>query len=354
MPRSVKLILLIVAAILIVIVLLTTKRAIEPGDYQPSTINYQPQSVTLFFAGDIMLSRNVHDRMAKAGDFALPFNHVVRQVVSANLSFANLESPFNDQGPHFVPNSLVFNADSKSVAGLVAAGFDILSTANNHAFDQGQRGLEFTRDLLEAHDKAHDILAVGTGEGCHQGKIIEKSGIKFGFLAYSYAAYNDGGKQSDPLVCNWNDSAQTAEDIKLLKNKANFVTVSFHAGTEYKRQPDEKNVALAHAATDAGADLLIGHHPHWIQTIEEYKGKYIFYSLGNFIFDQMWSQETREGLTMTMTITMTDQKPEIKKIELMPVVIDDYCCPRWANSSETASILKKINLTSNILVDNND
>ncbi|MBI4363465.1 MAG: CapA family protein [Candidatus Doudnabacteria bacterium] len=358
---------LIVIVTIILTVLPKTKKSQAPTNSQPTT-TYNLPTTTLFFAGDIMLSRNVHDKMTKADNFTLPFLNIKDQASNADISFANLESPFNDTGSHFVPNSLVFNADPKSVDGLRLAGFDVLGTANNHSFDQGEQGLYYTLALL----KQNSIAAVGTTTSCHDGVIIKKNQIKFGFLAYSYAAFNDGGKKSDSLVCNWSDSTQVQTDIKSLKSQADFVIVSAHMGTEYKREPDEINVGNARTAIDAGADLLIGHHPHWIQTIEEYKGRYIFYSLGNFVFDQMWSQDTREGLTILVTLESNSSVHPaldagsnqskipafagmgITKIELMPVVIENYCCPRWADSSETASILKKVNLTSNILVDNND
>src|SRR3989338_1206382 len=139
-----------VAAVIIVItVIVLPKIKKTPPDYQPSSINHQPvQKTTLFFAGDIMLSRNVADKIYKANDFSLPFQNVKNKISAADISFANLESPFNDTGSHFVPNSLVFNADPKSIEGLIIAGFDILSTANNHALDQGLKGLDFTIQTL--------------------------------------------------------------------------------------------------------------------------------------------------------------------------------------------------------------
>ncbi|HYC79843.1 MAG TPA: CapA family protein, partial [Candidatus Binatia bacterium] len=213
-------------------------------------------------------------------------------------------------------------------------------------FDQGREGLLYTNALLNQNN----ILPVGTGLDCHDGVIKEVNGIKFGFLGYSYTAYNDGGKSKDPLVCDWNDREQVALDIQALKTKTDFVIVSSHMGAEYKRTPEETNANGARAAIDAGADLFIGHHPHWMQTIEEYKGKYIFYSLGNFVFDQMWSQDTREGLAVE--VLFKDQN--LSRITLMPVVIDNYCCPRWATDQETKTILSKINpqYISNTLVEN--
>ena len=136
-----------------------------------------------------------------------------------------------------------------------------------------------------------------------------------------------------------------------------------HAGTEYTRHPNQQQIDFAHTAIDAGADVVIGHHPHWIQDIEVYsplelfpplegEGKggakeprkgLIFYSLGNFVFDQMWSQETREGLMVKLEFS----GPELKSYELIPIIIDNYCCPRLANEAEKNKILDTLNLTKN-------
>lgn len=321
------------------------------------------KTVSLFFAGDIMLSRNVADQMIKANDYSLPFRKVADIIKTADISFANLESPFNDKGNHSLAGSLVFNADPKSVEGLKYAGFDILSTANNHAFDQGQKGIDFTRELL----KNNGIIPTGTQSSTPNPilPVIEKNKINYGFLSYSYTALNDGGKSTSPYVNDLNNLEKLKQDIRaLLGHNADVVIVNMHAGVEYTRNPTPAQINFAHAAIDAGADLVVGEHPHWTQTIEQYKGKWIFYSLGNFVFDQMWSQETKEGLTLLVTYQnqhIPDPKNEtagediigIKKIELKPVIIDDFCCPRFADSQESESILSKIGLTSPVLFNNN-
>ena len=320
----------------------STQEAIYPSPLYP-------HPSTLFFAGDIMLSRNVHDRMQKANDFTLPFQKVAEVTKNADIAFGNLESPFLDSGTHFIPNSLIFNADPKSVEGLNFAGFDILSTANNHAYDQGLKGIEYTLRLL----KDHGIIPVGTFSTDQRfdpsQNVISKNKIAFGFLSYSYSALNDGGRVTKPEVADM-DIVKLKQDILTLKGHySDTVIVNMHAGTEYTRTPTQKQIDFAHAAIDAGADLVVGQHPHWIQTYEEYKGKPIFYSLGNFVFDQMWSQETKEGLTLLVTWGESG----IEKIELRPVIIEDFCCPRWANPEETSAILNKANLTTPLIFTHN-
>lgn len=320
----------------------------QPGKYysyrKPSEQNFPagPQTTTLFVGGDIMLSRNVGSKITAANDPRLPFAGVFEKIEQASLAFANLESPFLDQGPR-VTEGMVFKAEPGWVAGL--SQFEVLQTANNHSADRGASGLLFTNQLLEENE----ISSVGTGENCAEGTIVEKNGIRFGFLAYSYAGYNDGGKEPNPLVCDWNDARKVAADIAMLRPRVDVLIVAPHMGAEYQRQPQQGNIEKARAAIDAGADLIIGTHPHWIQPLEQYKNGWIFYSLGNFVFDQMWSQDTREGLTALLTY----KDKALSKIELAPVIIEDYCCPRWANETETKNILNRINLTSEVVLDKN-
>jgi poly-gamma-glutamate synthesis protein (capsule biosynthesis protein) len=307
-----------------------------------------PDETTLFFAGDIMLSRHVAEKMFAANDFNLPFEKVADWISQADISFANLESPFSDQGPR-LPEGLVFKAQPQAAAGLTYAGFEVLSTANNHSFDQDEYGIDYTLRLLQNHG----ILPVGTEPtdgSILPPAVITKNQTRFGFLAYSYAAHNDGGAIPSPYVADFNDIPAMVQAVKTMKaQEADVVIVSMHAGTEYTANPTPAQVAFAHAAIDAGADLVIGAHPHWIQTIEQYKHKWIFYSLGNFIFDQMWSEPTRQGLTLLATY----RGRELQKIELRPVIIDDYCCARPATADERRAILSGLGLTSPILVDNN-
>jgi gamma-polyglutamate biosynthesis protein CapA len=297
----------------------------------------------LFFGGDIMLSRNVGQKIFESGNYDLPFLNIGDRIRQAQISMANLESPLSDKGAR-VTQGLVFKAEPETIQGLKDAGWTALGTTNNHTFDQGKYGLNYTLEAL----KQNGIEPVGTGTNCHDGVVIEKNNIRFGFLAYSYSGFNDGGKRSDPLVCDTKNLDILSSDIELLKTKADFVVVSMHMGVEYAREPNAAQKEFAHTAVDAGADLVVGHHPHWIQTIEQYQGKWIFYSLGNLVFDQMWSQDTKEGLTVEVTI----KQNQIDKIELLPVVIENYCCPRWATSAETKTILQKINpqTQSNILI----
>ncbi len=312
------------------------------GYSKPAATTYNPPTTTLFFAGDIMLSRNVEAKMEAANDFSLPFQNVFAETSKNDIAFANLESPFSSSGPYYVDKSLKFDANPQAVSGLTKAGFNVLSTANNHALDNGAEGVAYTLNLLNKNN----IIPIGTGTDCHSGRIIFKNGIKFGFLAYTYGT-NTGPAGKD--ICYGTNLKQLAENIKSLRPKVDYLIISSHMGIEYQRLPTTFQKDFAHTAVDSGADLVIGNHPHWVEPVEQYKNGWIFYAMGNFVFDQMWSEETKEGLTATMTFTNENNKLSLQKIELKPVIIENFCCPRWADETETKKILEKIGLTRPVL-----
>lgn len=338
--------------------------------------------VTFNAVGDIMLSRNVANQISKnQKDGYWPFRNLEQELGwDVDFNFGNLESPFTGRDDFNPSGSLVFNAPSWTFNGLEQYNFKVLNLANNHAMDQGLDGLLYTRDLL----KENQLTPLGVGKNLDeawQGQVFSIKGIRVGFIGASYASENDGGVAKNNYVARIEDTIRLTASINELKTRSDFVVVTMHAGTEYERNPNQSQIDFAHAAIDAGADLVIGAHPHWIQTIEKYKGKQIFYSLGNFVFDQMWSQDTREGLMLKITLSKpglchpglapnsptplsrTDQinlvcttelqgtpKPAtLKQVELIPVVIENYGQPRLANDQEKQNILNKIDATTNVI-----
>ena len=298
-----------------------------------------PEDLEIILVGDIMLSRHVGTQMAKANDWTLPFKKTRDYLLSADITFGNLESPFLDSGPQ-VTEGLSFKAEPEAVAGLTQAGFDIVSLANNHAFDRGREGITFTRE----HLLKNNILSIGAGtneEETFEPQIIEVNGQKIGFLAFTYF-------KKPPFIADL-DLENLKSRLANLKPQADFIIVSLHAGEEYTHEPTEQQKTFARAAIDAGADIVAGHHPHWVQPVEIYKSKPIFYSLGNFVFDQEWSQETKEGLIAKIQISNS----KIRKIELVPIIIENFCCPRFANEQESIQILRSINATSTYIFPKN-
>jgi gamma-polyglutamate biosynthesis protein CapA len=246
----------------------------------------------ILFGGDVMLSRHVGAVARQRADPAWPMRSVAGLFSSADIAFVNLESPFSDRGP-VVENGMVFKAEPEMIESLSVAGIDVVSTANNHARDRGSHGVEFTLDLLA---KA-GITAVGTGltaEAAHQGAVLERHGVRFGFLAYTFDQSNGNYSDHDDRIAMLDADRMTA-DVKSMLDRADVVTVSMHAGWEYYRRPNPWQQKFARAAIDAGASIVVGHHPHVTQTVENYANGIIFYSLGNLVFDQFQSKETQRG-----------------------------------------------------------
>lgn len=365
--------------------------------------------ITLLAVGDIMLSRNVAAKIEEAKNPLWPFSNIAGLFLTADLAFGNLESPFmppkegqTDSQGIIGGHSLIFGASTKYLEGLKKYNFKILNLANNHALDQGAGGLNFTVKFLNQNG----VCTVGAGTDLNQAwqpAMMNLNGLNVCFLGVSYASANDGGKTNNNFVARMEDGEKLKSVIATLKSNCDFIVVSMHAGTEYVRKPNQKQIEFAHAAIDAGADLVLGHHPHWIQTIEKYNGsppnssckkssldnpivekngkkfqsldlgygcggKYIFYSLGNFIFDQEWSRQTKEGLALK--IKLASKRPaglaaprgvqaqelqgpklqtELQNIELIPIIVENYGAPRTATETEAQTILEQIGQTQTLL-----
>jgi poly-gamma-glutamate capsule biosynthesis protein CapA/YwtB (metallophosphatase superfamily) len=254
-----------------------------------------PPRTRLLLGGDVMLSRHVARLARRAGDPAAPFRDLAPALAAADIAFVNLEAPFSDRGP-VMERGMIFKTEPDMIAGLELAGVDVVSTANNHARDRGAYGIAYTLDWL----RAHGIAAVGTGktqQEAHAGAVLERNGTRFGFLAYTYDANNGNYPPADaePRVAAINPEAMRA-DVAAIRSRADVVVVSMHAGFEYVQEPNQQQREFARAAIDAGATVVVGHHPHVRQPWERYKDGVIFYSLGNLIFDQFQRQETQRGL----------------------------------------------------------
>jgi poly-gamma-glutamate capsule biosynthesis protein CapA/YwtB (metallophosphatase superfamily) len=239
-----------------------------------------------------MLSRAVRREIIAAHDPALPFRKLAPLMRAADITFINLESPFSDRGRYF-EHGLIFHAAPEAIAGLQLAGVVIASTANNHSRDCGPHGVEFTVKWL----RSHGISPLGTSESestTHQGVVLERKGVRFGFLGYTFDQQNGNWHDIDPRIA-MTDIPTMCRDVAALRKRAEVVIVSMHHGIEYRMKPTQAQIAFAHAAIDAGAALVVGHHPHVIQATETYQTGLIFYSLGNFVFDQYQRPETQHG-----------------------------------------------------------
>jgi len=281
-------------------VVMLTRRALLPvlaaipirRDYAPPEKVPRTPETRILLGGDVMLSRFV-GRLARArGDPAFPFRDLAPLLAAADLAFVNLEAPFSDRG-EAREEGMVFKADPGMIAGLGLAGIDIVSTANNHARDCGGYGVEFTLDWLARHG----IAAVGTGrseEDAHAGAVLIRNGVRFGFLAYTFDQTNGIHTDLDPRVAGIH-VATLRRDMAGLLERADVAIVSMHAGVEYAARPNRQQIEFARAAVDAGARVVVGHHPHVVQPWERIGQSVVFYSLGNLVFDQFQRVETQRG-----------------------------------------------------------
>src|SRR3972149_1726546 len=286
---------------------------------------------TMAAGGDIMLARHVGKKMLEASNWNLPFLKIKNLFYSADVAFANLESPFAEGGQKIF-EGMVFGADPKAVSGLKYAGFDVLSLANNHFGNQGKKGMNYTMDFLTENQ----INYSGAGTNLTKARrptLIDVNGSKIAFLSYEGVDSTPQNYVADATssgFAKWNLNT-LALDIKNAKNeKAEFIIVSMHAGTEYKYLPRDDQKDFARKTIDLGADLVIGHHPHRIQTFENYHGKMIFYSLGNLVFDQMWSEQTKQGMVIKFEFVSN----QIKSFQIIPVYIENYQQPRFCSQNE--------------------
>jgi len=280
--------------------------------------------ISLTLVGDIMLGRTINFKSHANKNGFWPFENINYLTQRSDISFGNLEGPIFSQCP--LTNSGMKLCGLPLMAeGLSKAGFDIVSLANNHLEDFGQKGLTETEQILNHKD----ILSVGIKNPVY--KTIKD--IKLGFLAYNFVGPHKN-------ILPQPNQTEIIQKLKESDSSVDWLVVSLHWGQEYTAQPGQEQVDLAHQLIDNGADLIVGHHPHWIQPVETYQDKLIFYSLGNFVFDQMWSEKTRQGLLVNLNLS----KNRVLDYEIIPVWIENYGQPKPMSGQEKEKILNTINL----------
>ena len=228
-------------------------------------------------------------------------------IEGADLAIANFENPAPNTFRYHTSGT-VFSADPKLIKGLANAGIDWVGLANNHIGDAGGAGILQTIKNL----KTYGIASSGAGKdltAARKPAMLKTHGVTVAMLAYdTIAGYYAAGKTKA------GSAKLTAKTVKAdvaaaRKAGADVVIVFPHWGTEYDPTPFAGQKALAQAAIDAGADMVIGNHAHWAGAVEVYKGKPIWYALGNFVFDQTWSEPTMEGITLELTFRGKAARP---------------------------------------------
>ena len=259
----------------------------------------EKRECTLLFTGDVMLSRAVGSRMEAQKDWSLPFHLIADTLRNADLRYCNLECPVSDRGRN-LHHLYSFRADPRAIEGLKATGFDVVSQANNHAYDWGPEALLDSLERL----RAAGICPVGAGQNilaAHYPLLVKVGSLRIAFLAYVDIDPKEAAAGLDRPGVAWLDPAQALADIRFARALADLVIVCPHWGVEYALKPTRDQMELAHQMIDAGADMIVGSHPHVVQPLENYRDHWIAYSLGNFVFDQQ-NPATHRGLVLKATV----------------------------------------------------
>ena len=270
------------------------------SNISPAIDSSANSEATMMFVGDIMLSRGIGKIMAEQNNWLYPFEHMREYLQKADLVFGNLEGPISGRGKN-QGSIYSFNADPYVAQGLTDSNFTVLSVANNHIFDYGRDAFIDTLAVL----RLSGIAVVGGGinfEDAHRPVIRDVKGTKVAFLGYTNLLPRLFGEKDSVPAASYLDEEIMKRDIDVAKTLADIVTVSLHWGDEYSTKHNDWQERVAREAIDAGASLIIGHHPHVVQEVEQYNGGYIAYSLGNFIFDQNFSEDTGKGLLLEVTV----------------------------------------------------
>lgn len=297
--------------------------------------------VTVYAVGDIMLAGSSEKTCRKLG-YDYPFVATTATLRRGDIVIGNLEAPVAVSGEEFTAKRFRFKLNPQAVPALKSAGFTHLTLANNHILDFGKEGLRQTLQTLQRHG----LGFTGAGPDLAAARktwITEVKGVKIAFLAYSLVYPEE--------FFAGNDSAGTApgytslfiSDITAAKKAADYVIVSFHWGEEGLSSPKPYQKTAGHLAIDAGADIVLGHHPHVLQGIEYYRNGVIFYSLGNFAFGSMSRQADRSVIAR---LTLDNG---IKEVEIIPLNVlnsEVFFQPRILTGPRSAAVARHLSRLS--------
>ena len=275
-----------------------------------------------------------------------------------DIVFCNLENPIFKSSHKRPGKGAILSANKKSIEALKIINCNIVNIGNNHINDYGDEGLIKTKHYLEKNG----FITLGAGENIHEAlkpKIINIKDKKFGFLSFTTPNPKVNvtsiiATEKTAGCANFENVSLTLEKIKELRSKVDYLFVSLHWGYQLYYYPSPEQIKLAHKIIDAGADVIIGHHPHVIQPFENYNKAKIFYSLGNFFFPDFrmidesmlyWKDYTRDSLIVKLNI---NKKGQIKS-DLIPFRSNNFNVNYYPSMSEKSflenisTISKKIN-----------
>lgn len=297
--------------------------------------------------GDVNLGRAVGQELLK-GNLEYPFEHVRALLRQTDIVFVNLESHLSEQGgeTQHPKDNYVFCGPPVGAESLRRAGVTIVSTANNHAYDYRMKGLRETIQFL----RQEGVQYVGTSEdsvSLFPPVVLERNGIRLGFVAYTEFV-NIAGPWKGRIATF--DRSRAQREIDSARRDADLVIASYHGGSEYTDEPQKYTQARMRDLADAGADIVLGHHAHVPQGIEERNGRLIFYSLGNFVFYQPQRIWTQTGIGVEIVVARGGGKVGIYDVRILPVRAGKQ--PTFVLSeAERSALYERLQRLSNVTID---
>ncbi len=297
--------------------------------------------IIIHAVGDIMLAGKWAPLLRQKG-YDYPFNGVRKELASGDINIANLESPIATNGKEYSGKKYRFRAEPPVAKAIRSAGFNLVTLANNHSMDFGGEALT---DTLQ-HLSNNGVAWVGAGENLFEARkmaLFTIKGKKIAFLGYSLTQPIEFfAGQNRPGTAPGYEKLVTA-DIAGARNKADYVIVSFHWGKESNETVQQYQRNAAHNAIDAGADVIIGHHPHVLQGIERYKNGIIFYSLGNFTFA---SRSTTADVSAMIRLKLNGERREAEILPLDVLHRRTNFQPQLLTGAKGAAVIEKLNRLS--------
>ena len=300
-----------------------------------------PATITIAAVGDIHFDRRVKQLIAAKGG-AEPLEEVAAQLAAADIAVGNLESPLSTRGTKNAAKDYTFRGDPRGIEGLALAGFDFLALGNNHVLDYGPDALADTIDLLDEKGIGHSGAGMDRDEAWTPA-VSEIDGTTVAFLSFSHILPPGfiAGDSRAGLAQGRNNMDAVEDAIRKADAEYDYVLVSFHWGVEYEDDANGDQVRDAHRAIDAGADMVLAHHPHVIQAVEYYKGKLIAYSLGDFVFDH-YSRKTGEAFVLEAELGPNG----VANVTATPVYLDENGKPEYVTGAEGRTILERLRAIS--------
>ena len=304
------------------------------GTTEPA--NASRDTITFTFVGDVMMAGNVGRLVADKG-YDYPFQHVADRLRAADWTLANLETPISERGEP-EQKQYAYRTSPKALPAIKDAGIDVVNLANNHVLDYGREAFLDTLDHLQSAE----IGYVGAGrneEEAYRPLFVETEGIRVAILGFSMVVPDVSWKAAgdQPGVAETYDYTRPVEAIRKAAEEADLVVVMAHWGEERNPHPVAKQTEMAHRYIDAGADLVIGSHPHVLQGAEKYKDRWIFYSLGNFVFTTNEVKETWDTVILNATCT----KDGACELSAEPVN-NAWALPRPLEGAEAERVLSRL------------